>query len=441
MTNELLRQLAMEARNMDAQEEKKATPRKTNVPQFEVTLAEYPDLIVTRTTATTKRTLVILFTAGAAFIKNNDGTNVPLNADNYAEFTSRMPDLPLPEGYWTAALKKGKEAGAKIVGGLGVDPVRNAIKQGIFHYFGDLLGHIDHSRLNAVQEYIPSLFQEFCASEKCRKLMMYAPVFIRDIWFRFGLDNARDFLSELDVSLVELQDGAYQCYDNYSRRTRYGMRNFESLENAFKTGDVQDSPYAYHTETSVIPAVKMKYSSFKNYVLYDSVTFGYGDIMTDFFHEWLDTLEMQYRVYGKIKEKYPNNLPLMHHQLAYKSRLMKEEIDERNFLVEAEKAKRFEGTCGDYVFISPKTKQDFFDEATAQSNCLASYVSRFAEGKSIILFMRKKDTPDTPYITIEVTPDGRVSQAKLARNVNPSVEIRDIINKWVAAHNSAVTAA
>lgn len=437
MTNELLRQLAMEARNMDSQEEKKATPRKTNAPQFEVTLAEYPDLIVTRTTATTKRTLVILFTAGAAFIKNNDGTNVPLNADNYAEFTSRMPDLPLPEGYWTAALKKGKEAGAKIVGGLGVDPVRNAIKQGVFHYFGDLLGHIDHSCLNAVQECIPSLFQEFCASEKCRKLMMNAPVFIRDIWFRFGLDNARDFLGELDVSLAKLHENRYGNGPDYTRRLFYGMRRFEDANIAFKDDDTS----LYAQETSTIPAVKMKYSSFKNYVLYDAVAFGYGDIMENFFNEWLDTLDMQYKVYGKIKEKYPDNLPLMHHQLAYKARLMKEEIDERNFLVEAEKAKRFEGTCGDYVFISPKTKQDFFDEATAQSNCLASYVSRFAEGKSIILFMRKKDTPDTPYITIEVTPDGRVSQAKLARNVNPSVEIRDIINKWVAAHNSAAAVA
>ena len=146
---------------------------------------------------------------------------------------------------------------------------------------------------------------------------------------------------------------------------------------------------------------------------------------------------MQWLIYGKLTEKYPADLPLMHSQLSYKALCMKQEIDEKKFELNVKKAAAYEGTYKDYVFIAPHCKQDFYDEATSQSNCLAGYISSFTEGRCIILFMRKKDTPDDSYITVEII-DGDVCQAKLAMNRNPHDKDLDVLYSWVQLCNSKI---
>ena len=431
MTNELLRSLALEARalgaQVDGEEDKPVAEKKKPSLEFQITLAEYPDLIVSRIQARTTKHLVILFTAGTALIKTEtvgkETTSELLTVENYCKFTANMPNLRLPNGYWAIELKKGTDFGTKLLRALGDQSIRNAMRDGYFKYYGTI-EHCGKDALEYVQEAVPKLIKEYAANEKCASLIHDHTTFVADIQHRFGLQNTRDFLSAYAESLV---DKRLNHYGSLSRSS-YSVAPYEDVANiAYLNG--HDGYY----NISSIPAIKMEYKSFKDYILYDAVRFGFADCIHDFFTDWCDTLRMQYNIYGKVKDKYPENLPLLHNQLAYKTRLMKQKIDEINFSRNVERAKRYEGTCGEYLFVAPKQKQDFYDEATAQSNCLASYVGSFTEGRCIILFMRKKETPDIPYITIEVCADGvTVRQTKLARNVNPPLEIRQLIKDWVA---------
>ena len=55
-----------------------------------------------------------------------------------------------------------------------------------------------------------------------------------------------------------------------------------------------------------------------------------------------------------------------------------------------------------YVVRFPQTINDFCRESVYQSNCLLAYAYAFMENDTTILFMRKVDDFNTPFITIEV---------------------------------------
>lgn len=78
------------------------------------------------------------------------------------------------------------------------------------------------------------------------------------------------------------------------------------------------------------------------YMCYTSVQMGYADTMHTFFRDWQDCLDMQNRIYGKIREKYPDNLPTMHQRLAYLCRVNQEQINMTRFAKQHEKTVKYE---------------------------------------------------------------------------------------------------
>ena len=208
---------------------------------------------------------------------------------------------------------------------------------------------------------------------------------------KFGLENTRDLIRERDISLVT------DCL--------CGIRTI--LEYDFK------------------------YESFKQYVLYDSVRMGFADNTWNFIRHWKDTLDMQKDLYGKVKEKYPKHLLEFHEQLAYKMRLHEAEINAKKFEAHAKETVRFEAEHGGYVFIAPKTPQDFYDEATAMNNCLAGYVRRYADGEDHIMFMRDKRDPEKSLVTIELDLNGNLTQAYQACNQRVTDTQRRAIEIWL----------
>lgn len=55
-----------------------------------------------------------------------------------------------------------------------------------------------------------------------------------------------------------------------------------------------------------------------------------------------------------------------------------------------------------YIVRYPQTINDFCREAVYMSNCLLTYVDAMSAGVTTILFLRKEEEPNQPYITIEI---------------------------------------
>lgn len=433
---ELLKALAQEARSFSSYEEETENIEKPKK-EFEISLYEYPDLIVTRKTSRTTKHLIIMPSAGAVFIKteenNKEAVSEPLNEKNYAAFTSGMEDIEMPEDFWGKCLSKGVAFGRRILEIFDDEILLEMIRKRAFPEKCDLLqvcGKYEtrpEAEIKRAYHAYPQLFTEFIEKKKALSLLVNHIDFCSGIINMFGLQNARDFFRAYEESLVVIAEGRRGYY---YRSVDYLTRQGNEIEE----WEVLAEDHDPHKVYAKIPWCRLKYESFKDYVLYDSFRMGYGLNMTTFLSEWIDTLNMQWQVYGKIRNKYPTDLPILHNQLSYKVAMMKEKIDEKKFGKQVELAKKYEGNHMGYTFIAPKTKQDFLDEATMQCNCLAGYIEKFTEGNCLILFMRKKAAQEVSYITIELV-NNSVVQAKLARNKAPSQYDIGVIEDWVEKCN------
>lgn len=100
----------------------------------------------------------------------------------------------------------------------------------------------------------------------------------------------------------------------------------------------------------------------------------------------------------------------------------KEILDRHMQEIYNKKAKRYEYQKGVYFVKMPKSIFEVLQEAKSQHNCLWGYIEPIVEQKSIILFMRERDTPDVSRVTIEIRNDSYIHQAYAKFNEIPSEE-------------------
>lgn len=74
---------------------------------------------------------------------------------------------------------------------------------------------------------------------------------------------------------------------------------------------------------------------------------------------------------------------------------------EKNIIATEDKIRKIEELSNDeFVIIVPKTLQDFTDEGNMQRNCVGHfYHNSIADGRNVVYFIRKKETPNRSYIT------------------------------------------
>lgn len=60
-----------------------------------------------------------------------------------------------------------------------------------------------------------------------------------------------------------------------------------------------------------------------------------------------------------------------------------------------------ERDCG-FIVRYPQTANDFMKEAVYMRNCLYSYIYAYMEGDTTLLFVRREEEPNVPYITMEI---------------------------------------
>ena len=86
-----------------------------------------------------------------------------------------------------------------------------------------------------------------------------------------------------------------------------------------------------------------------------------------------------------------------------------------------------------YVVRYPQTINDFCREAIYMRNCLIDYIDAFVKNDTTILFMRKTDAVNQPFITIEIFQN-ELKQAYRRFNGNCTQEEADWIKSYCERH-------
>jgi hypothetical protein len=135
-------------------------------------------------------------------------------------------------------------------------------------------------------------------------------------------------------------------------------------------------------------------------------------------------------------EKYPKSLKKAHDLTILDYRLVKSEIDKKNFVkaVEEEEYRELEFKDKEYVIITPQEPKDLIDEGEKLSHCVSSYVKDVIAKKCKILFMRDKENVDKPLVTVEVRGEN-IRQVRGFGNRKVVGQELEFISKWANKKN------
>ena len=79
--------------------------------------------------------------------------------------------------------------------------------------------------------------------------------------------------------------------------------------------------------------------------------------------------------------------------------------------------------------VCPKQANDLVDEGKALHHCVGGYIDSVAEGKCLIVFVRRVEEPKKPYVTVEVR-DGKIAQIHGDHNSKPTEEVQKFVDLW-----------
>lgn len=134
-----------------------------------------------------------------------------------------------------------------------------------------------------------------------------------------------------------------------------------------------------------------------------------------------DYSRMALDVYGANYEKYPENLKEAHDEVSKLHRERAVTINAQKFVDTIDKT--LEWKSKEFVVVYPKTADEVVEEGKRLRHCVGSYIQSVVNGECKILFLRKKDEVDSPYVTIEIS-GGNIRQARGYANASPQYDAR-----------------
>lgn len=135
---------------------------------------------------------------------------------------------------------------------------------------------------------------------------------------------------------------------------------------------------------------------------------------------------------------YPRALKTEHDVVVAKQKLIQDESIRDDFMKAVEEYKKLEYNDSTYFIKVPDTMEEMFEEGRKLHHCCGQYIDDVARRKAIVLFLRKKEAPDEPYLSIEVTPNKEIRQVRgyndtYIHTLDEYKEISIFLKKWAAS--------
>lgn len=160
------------------------------------------------------------------------------------------------------------------------------------------------------------------------------------------------------------------------------------------------------------------------------------DELNEVLNEYKDYLNMLYIMKDEETNRYPNNIEVSHAECIYKFNIFNEEKEHAEnceqllrFKASTNKYKYLEYKNDNYIIMLPNVPSDLINEGDKLNHCVGSYIDYVTSGKSTILFVRKSDNVDTPYMTLEVRDD-MIVQAKKDRDKYPNKDDKKLLEEF-----------
>ena len=148
-----------------------------------------------------------------------------------------------------------------------------------------------------------------------------------------------------------------------------------------------------------------------------------------FTNDWLDYI----KACGKLgmditsnKVLYPKNFEQAHDEVLEKVKTQEDEARNKamwgkTFDISIEK--------NGLVAMMARTQGALNEESKKLNHCVRTYGDRVIGGECYIFFIRKAETPDTSYFTLETNTKGRVRQCRGLKNCNMTEDVKEFVDE------------
>lgn len=156
--------------------------------------------------------------------------------------------------------------------------------------------------------------------------------------------------------------------------------------------------------------------------------------ITNAFRLLCDYWDALYDVYGEISSKlaFPPKLKEAHDDMTARAECKASVEISNKIEVRCKRSEKLSFTdegAGLTIFPCPN-QYELIREGKHLNHCVARYAKSIADGTTSIFFIRKISALDTPFFTLEFK-NGVVVQNHGYGNCNPTLEVKDFVNKWL----------
>lgn len=153
---------------------------------------------------------------------------------------------------------------------------------------------------------------------------------------------------------------------------------------------------------------------------------------------YLDMLEAEIYLHLDITEEknaFPHDFEYWHNHYTNQLKLSKNKLIDEGIAAQTVKYQKLEKEVEDLKLILATSTEDLINEGQALEHCVGrmSYNEKMAKGESLILFVRKKEDKETPFVTMEYDPNKKkILQLYGFKDNDPEESIKNIIyDKWL----------
>lgn len=231
------------------------------------------------------------------------------------------------------------------------------------------------------------------------------------------------------------------------------IMQFEKAHNLHLSDDIENwFTYIYHRPYNLDLIMQfMSLEKFMNYVERENPLDETEDIRI-FADEYVDYLSMRDELgYDMTKSTilFPRNMHEEHDKLVEMRTKHEQDLTkkkkEKQFPAIKQNYKRllkkFKSKRDGYIIRPCNSASEIVDEGRLQHHCVGgdTYLSKHNEGKSFILVLRKVNEPQTPFVTVEISPNFEVLQwyGPHDKKNNESIGLdQKTIDKWLKKYTS-----
>ncbi len=160
-----------------------------------------------------------------------------------------------------------------------------------------------------------------------------------------------------------------------------------------------------------------------------------------FTHDYIDYLQHLAKI-GAIsdpKMHYPANFQEAHAKVNKEVEVFESRQLIEGFMKQYEEFLKYSLEEGGYLIRPVKEPKELYAESACLHHCVRTYDKNVAAGTTEIMFIRKKEEPETPFYTLELKK-GKVVQVRGAHNSEPKEDIQGFVRKWAKHFKIVYTA-